>query len=105
MKKTITKLMSFSLALVITFGLTIMPNEVEAGTVYVASRQWVEVYGSVIYAETNLYGAKTPVGVTLGGGDTFVGMKEACLRDLSWTCDNSNLQLLTIMPLYSPTPE
>jgi hypothetical protein len=103
MKKSITKFMSFSLALMFTFGLTIMPNNAEA-TVWFAKKAWVEMRGTVIYAGLEIYGYEVPIGVTLGGGSDYVGSKEDCLFYLTSSCDDSNLRLVTIYPLHEVNP-
>jgi hypothetical protein len=92
MKKTITKLMSFSLALVITFGLTIMPNQAKADVAF-TKKKWVSIYGSYIYGGLEVFGFEVPVGFTLDGGKDYLGEKEDCVYFyLSW-CDDSNLQV------------
>ncbi len=104
MRKSITKLMSFSLSLVFTFGLTIMPNSAEAGTVPWAKRGWHSIYGSIIYGGVELYGIEIPIGVTIDGGTDYIGEKEACTFWMFAECDDSNLQIRTVLPLHNATP-
>ncbi len=105
MRKSITKLMSFSLALVFTFGLTIMPNIAEA-SVWFAKKELVPMYGWYVYGGAEVLGVQVPVGFVLDAAGGFIGMKEDCVHISLSTCDDSNLTFWTTIELYkSVSPE
>lgn len=104
MKKSITKFMSLSLALMSTFGLTIMPNESKA-TVWFAKKELQPLMGWYVYGGVEVLGVQVPVGFIIDSGGDFIGMKEDCAHFSVSKCDDSNLRFWTTITLNSPTPQ
>lgn len=93
--------MSFSLALVFTFGLTILPNQAKADVPF-TKKKWESIYGNYIYGGLEVFGFEVPVGFTLEGGTDYVGEKQDCVYFyLSW-CDDSNLEVRYILDYVLP---